>query len=81
MPPPHPRPCSALGSTDFHTREAGLAALTALLARRTDLGELEALKLWRGIFYAYWHSDKAPVQAALAQRLAEIMAQLPEQVR
>lgn len=54
----------ALGSTDFHTREAGLAAVTHWLAKRSDLAELDALKLWKGIFYAYWHSDKSPVQAS-----------------
>lgn len=52
----------ALGSTDFHTREAGLQAVTAWMARRPDMEELEMLKLWRAVFYAFWHSDKAHVQ-------------------
>lgn len=54
----------ALGSTDYHTREAGLAALTAWLAKRNDVEELELLKLWRGVFYTFWHSDKHAVQVS-----------------
>lgn len=52
----------ALGSVDYHTREAGLAALTAWLAARSQLEELDLLKLWKGIFYCFWHSDKSAVQ-------------------
>ena len=53
----------ALGSVDYHTREAGLRGMTAWLSRRSDLEEHDLLKLWKGVFYCYWHSDKAPVQA------------------
>ncbi|KAI3435489.1 hypothetical protein D9Q98_001555 [Chlorella vulgaris] len=70
----------ALGSSDFHTREAGLAALRSWLTRKRDVDELDLLKLWKGIFYCFWHSDKADVQLALAERLAELMNQLPEEV-
>ncbi|PSC72643.1 Ribosomal RNA processing 1 B [Micractinium conductrix] len=70
----------ALGSVDYHTREAGLAALTAWLAARSQLEELDLLKLWKGIFYCFWHSDKSAVQSALAERLSDIMTQLPEEV-
>lgn len=52
----------ALGSTDYHTREAGLRALQTFLARKSDIEELDLLKLWKGIFYCFWHSDKSAVQ-------------------
>ena len=52
----------ALGSSDFHTREAGLQALTTWLARKADISELDLLKLWKGVFYCFWHSDKAAAQ-------------------
>lgn len=52
----------ALGSTDFHTREKGLAALARWLASRQTVDQNDLLKLWKGIFYCFWHSDKAPVQ-------------------
>lgn len=52
-----------LGSSDYHTREAGLSALQGWLASREgSLREAEALKLWKAVFYCYWHSDKLPVQ-------------------
>lgn len=56
----------ALGSSDFHTREAGLRALTTWLSRKHDIEELELLKLWKGVFYCFWHSDKAAVQVRRA---------------
>jgi len=58
----------ALGSTDYHTREAGLAALTAWLAKKHDIDELDLLKLWKGIFYTFWHSDKHAVQVRAARQ-------------
>jgi hypothetical protein len=104
----------ALGSSDYHTREAGLSALQTWLSRKAEIGAHDLLKLWKGIFYCFWHSDKAPVQVrclsaanisacraprathsnrrrpalpwrlqnlqnALAERLSEILTQLPEQ--
>mmetsp|Transcript_3639 Transcript_3639/g.10240 ORF Transcript_3639/g.10240 Transcript_3639/m.10240 type:complete len:231 (-) Transcript_3639:70-762(-) len=71
----------ALGSCDFHTRERGVAALTRFLQRRTGgLPRKDMLKIWKGLFYAFWHSDKQPVQAELAERLAKVMASLHEEV-
>ena len=52
----------ALGSVDFQTRERGLQALTVYLSGRTTMAPLDMRKLWKGLFYCFWHSDKAPVQ-------------------
>ena len=52
----------ALGSTDYVTREKGLQALTRFLTYKHDISELDMLKLWKGLFFCFWHSDKAPVQ-------------------
>ena len=54
----------ALGSVDFHTRDRGLQALTLFLQKSTKLSPLACLKLWKGLFYCFWHSDKAPVQVS-----------------
>ncbi|GBF97378.1 hypothetical protein Rsub_11025 [Raphidocelis subcapitata] len=67
----------ALGSTDFTTREKGLQALARWMALRSDLEEADMLKIWKGVFFCFWHSDKAPVQADLAQRLAGMLSSLP----
>ncbi len=61
----------ALGSVDFQTREKGLQALTVYLSRSSQLSALAMRKLWKGIFYCFWHSDKAPTQVRLPSKLTE----------
>ena len=55
----------ALGSTDYLTREKGVQALTRWLTRKDDLLETDLVKIWKGLFYCFWHSDKAPVQVCV----------------
>ncbi|BDA40606.1 probable ribosomal RNA processing protein 1 homolog B at N-terminal half [Coccomyxa sp. Obi] len=62
----------ALGSVDWHTREQGLQALTIWLTR-TSPSEADLTKIWKALFFCFWHSDKAHVQAELAERLAAIL--------
>lgn len=52
----------ALGSVDANTRKKGLQALSQWLSTRRDVSRKDMLKLWKGLFYAFWHSDKSPVQ-------------------
>lgn len=52
----------ALGSTDYMTREKGLQALQRWLCLKGDLTEMDMLKIWKGLFFCFWHSDKAPMQ-------------------
>lgn len=52
----------ALGSSDWQTREKGLQALTRWLSLRQEFDENDMKKIWKGLFYAFWHSDKGPVQ-------------------
>lgn len=51
----------ALGSVDWHTREQGLRALTIWLTRTTPT-EADLTKIWKALFFCFWHSDKAHVQ-------------------
>jgi ribosomal RNA-processing protein 1 len=37
------------------------------------MDELELRKLWRGLFFCMWLADKAPVQAELAGKVAELV--------
>lgn len=57
----------ALGSVDWHTRETGLLAISALLNHNLFLSEQDLLKIWKGIYVAYWHSDKPDVQVCGAK--------------
>jgi ribosomal RNA-processing protein 1 len=52
----------ALGSTDYGTREKGLQALSRFLVHKESMSELDMMKLWKGLFFCFWHSDKVPVQ-------------------
>ena len=61
--------CRALASGDPSTRLQALDALVAwLVARGGDSADADSVtrddmrKLWKGMFYSYWHSDLAPVQ-------------------
>lgn len=54
----------ALGSVDYQTREKGLQALTIWLSKKDDLTEQELNRLWKGIFYCFWHADRAAFQVS-----------------
>lgn len=51
-----------LGSTDYATRDKGVQALSRFLLYKDELPELDVMKLWKGLFFCFWHSDKVPVQ-------------------
>ena len=51
----------ALGSTDYLTRERGVQSLTKWLQQNSPT-EQEMLKLWKGLYVCFWHSDKPFVQ-------------------
>ena len=43
------------------------------IARLKESTELEMLKLWKGLFYTFWMSDKPDVQEALAILLSDMV--------
>jgi len=61
----------ALGSTDFHTREQGLQALSRWLTHKQLISDVDMLKLWKGIYFCFWHSDKEPVQVCMSRLLLD----------
>ncbi|KAI0361012.1 Nop52-domain-containing protein [Trametes cingulata] len=64
-----------LASTDKKTRDKAIKNLAAFLSdpSRDALPQSEMAKLWKGIFYCFWMSDKPLVQQALATEIAEIL--------
>lgn len=62
----------ALGSTDYATREKGLQALSRFLVHKANMSELDMMKLWKGLFFCFWHSDKAPVQVCTSGFSAQL---------
>ncbi|KIY43769.1 Nop52-domain-containing protein [Fistulina hepatica ATCC 64428] len=64
-----------LASADKATRDKAIKSLSIFLSdvSRNVLSKSEMDKLWKGIFYCFWMSDKPLVQQALASELAEIL--------
>ncbi|KAH9081736.1 Nop52-domain-containing protein [Lactarius deliciosus] len=72
---PTPPLAKYLASTDKKTRDRAVKNLSAFLSdpERPHLSSHDMDKLWKGIFYCFWMSDKALVQQALASDLANIV--------
>lgn len=62
---------------DRPTRDKALESLRTYLSGRRDLPPLELLKLWKGLFYCMWMSDRPLTQQALASSLADLVFVLP----
>ncbi|KAL4267954.1 RRP1 family protein [Pleurotus pulmonarius] len=64
-----------LASTDKRTRDKSIKKLSVFLSESSEnvLSKEDMDKLWKGIFYCFWMSDKPLVQQALADELAELV--------
>jgi len=64
-----------LASNDKKTRDKAIKSLSAFLAddAQEPISKPDMDKLWKGIFYCFWMSDKPLVQQALASELAELL--------
>ncbi|ORY34723.1 nucleolar protein,Nop52-domain-containing protein [Naematelia encephala] len=78
-----------LAHTDKQVRDRAIASLVAFVsagaqdggpstssAGYTPLAEGEMDKLWKGLFYCFWMSDKPLVQQSLASDLAELVLKI-----
>eukprot|EP00898_Chlorokybus_atmophyticus_P005949 jgi/Chlat1/6355/Chrsp44S05829 len=66
-----------LAAADRRIRDKAIQAVTLWLTRHHGVTSADVAKLWRGLFYCMWHSDKQPVQAVLAERIAALVHDLP----
>ncbi|KAL2067413.1 hypothetical protein VTL71DRAFT_1838 [Oculimacula yallundae] len=66
-----------LAANDRPTRDAAVSSLRTYLSGRRDLPANELLKLWKGLFYCMWMSDRPRTQASLADSLADLVTVLP----
>ncbi|KAG6337072.1 hypothetical protein ID866_2025 [Astraeus odoratus] len=64
-----------LASSEKKTRDKAVKNLAAFLSSNENnaMSDIEMAKLWKGIFYCFWMSDKPLVQQALASELAELL--------
>ncbi|EED24159.1 ribosomal RNA processing protein, putative [Talaromyces stipitatus ATCC 10500] len=71
-----------LASSDRKTRDKALESLTLFLKARKDLSLLELLKVWKGLFFCFYHSDRPLTQQALARSLSySLVPSLPRESR
>lgn len=66
-------------SKERRTRDSAIKSLAAYLAKSgaEPIDPLELAKLWQGIFYCFWMSDKPLVQQDLAQELSDLLLTIP----
>ena len=62
-----------LAHVEREVRDAGLDNVRSFLRSRKSLPRPEMMKLWKGLFYSMWHSDKPLVQQELARSLSGLM--------
>ncbi|KAI9092186.1 nucleolar protein,Nop52-domain-containing protein [Phlyctochytrium arcticum] len=68
-----------LAHTDKKIRDRAVRSLAKYLTEQQGtLTELQLLKLWKGLFYAFWMSDKPLIQQHLADKLASLALRLPD---
>ncbi|KAJ8652790.1 hypothetical protein O0I10_011596 [Lichtheimia ornata] len=65
-----------LAANEKKTRDKAVRSLKKFIATGADLSKSDLLKLWKGLFYCYWMSDKPLVQQALAQDLGSLLLDL-----
>ncbi|RMJ25192.1 hypothetical protein PHISP_03947 [Aspergillus sp. HF37] len=59
-----------LASSDRKTRDKAVDSLTGFLRAKTDLTLLDLLRLWKGLFFCFYHSDRPLTQQSLARALS-----------
>jgi len=67
-----------LASNTGKTRDKAMHQLRAWLIKRKDMDDLDLLKVWKGLFYCFWMSDKPQVQFELAQRISGLLLPLQD---
>ncbi|RUS17985.1 nucleolar protein,Nop52-domain-containing protein [Endogone sp. FLAS-F59071] len=83
-----------LAANDRKTRDKAVKSLQLYLSSKKQFSNSELLKLWKGLFYCkpparalnqllrltgFWMSDKPLVQQALADTLASLVLQMPQE--
>ncbi|KAG6901818.1 hypothetical protein C0995_007617 [Termitomyces sp. Mi166 len=68
-----------LASTEKNIRDKAVKNLSAFLSESTNvLSKPDMDKLWKGIFYGFWMSDKPLVQQALATELTDLVLSISQ---
>ena len=69
-----------LAHTEKHIRDKTVEHLIHFLSKQNDMPEVGMLKIWKGLFYCVWMSDKVPIQNELADTLAKLIHSCKDKV-
>ncbi|KAF9579353.1 hypothetical protein BGW38_004429 [Lunasporangiospora selenospora] len=68
-----------LAANDKKTRDKAVKSLSKWLSTKGDFTEMELMKLWKGLFYCVWMSDKPVIQQQLSDTLSSLILRVPRQ--
>ncbi|KAI9499530.1 hypothetical protein BDB00DRAFT_794361 [Zychaea mexicana] len=66
-----------LAANEKKTRDKAVSALRRYISSSPELSRVDLLKLWKGLFYCYWMSDKPLVQQDLSEKLGSLVLDIP----
>ncbi|GAB2219122.1 hypothetical protein Droror1_Dr00006751 [Drosera rotundifolia] len=69
-----------LASCNAGIRSKALITLLSWLPTQSSISDDDMKKLWKSLFYSYWHCDKVQNQVNLADRLSGLLGSLPRGV-
>ena len=62
-----------LADNEKANRDVAVKQLRVWLAKKPNLSESDLLKIWKGLFFCMWMSDKSPVQQELAATISKLI--------
>ncbi|KAG0245882.1 nucleolar protein,Nop52-domain-containing protein [Mortierella sp. GBAus27b] len=68
-----------LAANDKKTRDKAVKALGKWISKKKDFTHMELMKLWKGLFYCVWMSDKPLIQQQLSETLSSLVIKVPRE--
>ena len=69
-----------LADSDKRVRDKTFVNVSKWLASRETLTAIDGKKLWRGLFYSYWHADGRATQLEVANKMGALVHVLNREV-
>jgi ribosomal RNA-processing protein 1 len=69
-----------LADSDKRVRDKTFVAVSKWLSAREHLSRLDGKKLWRGLFYSFWHADGRATQLDVANKMGAMIHGLSREV-
>ncbi|KAG0199738.1 hypothetical protein BGX28_007024 [Mortierella sp. GBA30] len=68
-----------LAANDKKTRDKAVKALGKWISTKKEFSHMELMKLWKGLFYCVWMSDKPIIQQQLSETLSSLIMRVPRE--